>query len=127
MADPVRVVVLDDYQQVALGCGPWERLAGRCAVEALSEHVAGTDDLGTELRGATLGVVGLGRLGSAMVPIARAFGMDVIAWSQNLDAARAAEAGTAAVGKEELFARADVVSVHYKLSERSAGIVGAAE
>jgi phosphoglycerate dehydrogenase-like enzyme len=223
MADPVRVVVLDDYQQVALESGPWERLAGRCDVVALSDHIADTGalvaalagapvvvamrertpfdaerlarlpylrllvttgmanaaidldaaaangvvvcgtggrgthtveltwglilallrsipaedariraggwqhTLGTELSGATLGLVGLGRLGSAMVPVARAFGMEVIAWSQNLDAARAAEAGAEAVAKEQLFARADVVSVHYKLSGRSAGIVGAAE
>jgi phosphoglycerate dehydrogenase-like enzyme len=71
--------------------------------------------------------VGLGRLGSAMVPVARAFGMDVIAWSRNLDAARAAEAGAEHVAKDDLFRRADVVSVHYKLSPRSEGIVGAAE
>ena len=180
-----RVVVLDDYQHVALESGPWDRLAGRCDVETLSEHIPDTDDLvaalegaqvvvamrertpfdaerldrlpdlrllvttgmgnaaidldaaarngvvvcgtrgrsrhtleltwalilalvrsipaedariraggwqhtiGTELDGATLGLVGLGRIGSTMVPVARAFGMDVIAWSQNLDAARA--------------------------------------
>jgi phosphoglycerate dehydrogenase-like enzyme len=223
MAEPVRVVVLDDYQQVALECGPWQRLAARCDVRTLGEHIGETDalaaalagvpvvvamrertpfdaerlarlpdlrllvttgianaaidldaaaangvvvcgtrgrgthtveltwglilallrsipqedariraggwqrTLGTELRGATLGLVGLGRLGSAMVPVAGAFGMDVIAWSQNLDAGRAAEAGAEAVAKDELFARADVVSIHYKLSARSAGIVGAAE
>jgi phosphoglycerate dehydrogenase-like enzyme len=223
MADPAQVVVLDDYQQVALECGPWERLAGRCEVRTLDEHVPETDDLvaalagapvvvamrertrfdaerlarlpdlrllvttgmanaaidldaaaangvvvcgtrgrgthtveltwglilallrsipaedagvraggwqhtlGTELNGATLGLVGLGRLGSAMVPIARAFGMQVIAWSQNLVPAWAGEAGAEAVAKDELFARADVVSIHYKLSERSAGIVGGAE
>src|SRR5918911_1777733 len=200
MAEPVRVVVLDDYQQVALECGPWERLAGRCEVRTLAEHVAGTDalvaalagapvvvamrertrfdaerlarlpdlrllvttgmgnaaidleaaarrgvvvcgtrgrprhtveltwglilallrsipqedariraggwqhTLGTELHGATLGLVGLGRIGSAMVPVAQAFGMDVVAWSQNLDPARAADAGAEAVAKDELFA-----------------------
>jgi phosphoglycerate dehydrogenase-like enzyme len=220
---PPRVVVLDDYQQVALASGPWERLRGRCSVQTLTEHVADTGalvaalsgaavvvamrertrfdgerlerlgdlsllvttgmanaaidldaaarngivvcgtrgrsrhtveltwglilallrsipqedariraggwqhTLGTELDGATLGLVGLGRLGSAMVPVARAFGMDVVAWSQNLDPARAEAAGAEAVAKDELFARADVVSVHYKLSARSAGIVGAAE
>jgi phosphoglycerate dehydrogenase-like enzyme len=83
--------------------------------------------LGTELDGATLGLVGLGRIGSAMVPIARAFGMDVVAWSRNLDAAHATKVGAEAVSKGELFGRADVVSVHYKLSPRSEGIVGAAE
>jgi phosphoglycerate dehydrogenase-like enzyme len=220
---PVRIVVLDDYQHVALAAGPWERLRDRCAVTTLSEHVADTDALvaalagvdvvvamrertrfdaerldrladlrllvttgmgnaaidldaaarngvavcgtrgrgrhtvelawglilalmrsipqedariraggwqhtvGTELDGATLGLVGLGRLGSAMAPVARAFGMEVIAWSQNLHPARAADAGAEAVAKDDLFRRADVVSVHYKLSPRSEGIVGAAE
>jgi phosphoglycerate dehydrogenase-like enzyme len=222
-APPVRVVVLDDYQEVALAAGPWDRLGDRCVVETLTEHVADTDELvaalagapvvvamrertrfdaerlerlpdlrllvttgmgnaaidmaaaaargiavcgtggrprhtveltwalilalvrwipaedarmraggwqhtiGTELHEKTLGLVGLGRIGSAMVPIARAFGMDVIAWSQNLDVADATEAGAEAVAKDELFGRANVVSVHYKLSARSAGIVGAAE
>jgi phosphoglycerate dehydrogenase-like enzyme len=59
-----------------------------------------------------------------MVPVARAFGMDVIAWSQNLDPAHATGAGAEPVAKDELFRRADVVSVHYKLSDRSRGIVG---
>jgi phosphoglycerate dehydrogenase-like enzyme len=223
MGDRPRVVVLDDYQQIALESGPWDRLAGRCDVATLGEHVADTDALvavldgaavvvamrertyfdadrldrlpdlrllvttgmgnaaidfdaaarngvvvcgtrgrprhtvelswglilavlrsipaedariraggwqhtvGTELDGTTLGLVGLGRIGSAMVPIARAFGMDVIAWSQNLDASRAAAAGAEAVPKDDLFRRADVVSVHYKLSERSRGTVGGAE
>jgi phosphoglycerate dehydrogenase-like enzyme len=220
---PVRIVVLDDYQRVALDAGPWDRLSGRAAVTTLTEHVADTDALvaalagaqvvvamrertrfdadrldrlpdlrllvttgmgnaaidldaaarngvvvcgtggrgrhtveltwalilallrsipqedarirsggwqhtiGTELDGATLGLVGLGRIGSAMVPVAHAFGMDVIAWSQNLDPDRAAEAGAEAVAKADLFETADVVSVHYKLSPRSTGIVGAAE
>jgi phosphoglycerate dehydrogenase-like enzyme len=222
-AAPVRVVVLDDYQQVALDAGPWDRLGDRCAVETLTEHVEGTDALvaalagaqvvvamrertafdaerlarlpdlrllvttgmgnaaidleaaaargivvcgtggrsrhtveltwalilalvrsvpaedarlraggwqhtvGTELDGKTLGLVGLGRIGSAMVPVARAFGMEVIAWSGNLEAAHATEVGAEAVPKDELFERADVVSIHYKLSARSEGIVGAAE
>lgn len=222
-SEPARVVVLDDYQRVALEIGPWDRLAGRCEIAPLAEHIADTDELvaslagaqvvvamrertpfdaerldrlpdlrllvttgmgnaaidleaaarngvvvcgtrgrarhtveltwalmlavlrsipaedarirrggwqhtvGTELDDATLGLVGLGRIGSMMVPIARAFGMDVIAWSQNLEPARAAGAGAEAVAKEELFRRADVVSVHYKLSDRSRGIVGRAE
>jgi phosphoglycerate dehydrogenase-like enzyme len=83
--------------------------------------------IGGDLEGTTLGLVGLGRLGRRMVPVARAFGMEVIAWSENLDPDAAREAGAEPVAKAELFERADVVSVHYKLSERSEGLVGAAE
>lgn len=83
--------------------------------------------IGTELFGATLGLVGLGRIGRQMVPVAKAFGMDVIAWSTNLDPAAAAEQGARAVAKPELFAGADVVSVHQVLSRRSRGLVGAEE
>ena len=83
--------------------------------------------LGHGLEGRVLGLVGLGRLGARMVPVARAFGMDVIAWSQNLTEERAAELGVRRVGKAELFSQADIVSVHLVLSPRSEGIVGAAE
>jgi phosphoglycerate dehydrogenase-like enzyme len=83
--------------------------------------------IGGDLEGSTLGLVGLGRLGKRMVPVAQAFGMDVLAWSQNLDVDAAREVGAEPVEKEELFERADVVSVHYKLSERSRGVIGAAE
>jgi phosphoglycerate dehydrogenase-like enzyme len=83
--------------------------------------------IGGDLEGATLGLVGFGRLGVRMVPIAKAFGMDVLAWSQNLDPDEARAAGAEPVAKAELFERADIVSVHYKLSERSRGLVGAAE
>ena len=83
--------------------------------------------VGVELQGRTLGLVGLGNQGGAMVRVAKAFGMAVIAWSQNLNTERAAEAGVEAVSKEALFRRADFVSVHYKLSPRSVGLVGAAE
>ena len=62
-----------------------------------------------------------------MAAIAKAFGMEVLAWSQNLDPEAAREAGAEPVEKRELFERADIVSVHYKLSERSRGLVGAAE
>jgi phosphoglycerate dehydrogenase-like enzyme len=79
------------------------------------------------LAGATLSLLGCGRLGAAMVPVARAFGMDVIAWSQNLTAERAAAAGARAVERDELFARADVLSIHLVLSERTRGLVGPAE
>jgi phosphoglycerate dehydrogenase-like enzyme len=80
--------------------------------------------IGTDLAGRRLGVVGLGRLGARVAAVGRAFGMDVVAWSTNLDPAAADAAGVRAVGKEELFATSDVVTVHYKLSARSVGIVG---
>ena len=83
--------------------------------------------LGLGLKGKTLGLLGLGRLGGQVAKIGAAFGMTPIAWSQNLTAARAAEAGATLVSKEELFARADIVSVHLVLSPRSRGMVGAAE
>jgi phosphoglycerate dehydrogenase-like enzyme len=83
--------------------------------------------LGLGAKGKMLGLLGLGRLGGQVAKIGAAFGMVPIAWSQNLTAARAAEAGAALVTKEELFARADIVSVHLVLSPRSKGLVGAAE
>ncbi|MFF4769558.1 D-2-hydroxyacid dehydrogenase family protein [Streptomyces sp. NPDC001255] len=83
--------------------------------------------VGGDLDGRVLGVVGLGRLGARVAAIGRAFGMRVLAWSENLDPERARSLGTEPVAKRELFAAADVVTVHYKLSPRSAGIVGAEE
>ncbi|WP_409181849.1 D-2-hydroxyacid dehydrogenase family protein [Amycolatopsis sp. VS8301801F10] len=83
--------------------------------------------LGMALRGKTLGLLGLGRLGSEVARIGQAFGMEPIAWSENLTPERAAEHGVTAVSKEDLFARADVLSVHLVLSERTRGLVGAAE
>jgi phosphoglycerate dehydrogenase-like enzyme len=83
--------------------------------------------LGIGLKGKTLGLLGLGRLGSQVARIALAFGMEVIAWSENLTAERAAAAGAALVDKATLFARADIVSIHVVLSPRTRGIVGAAE
>ena len=85
------------------------------------------ETVGTTLGGKTLGLVGLGKLGARMVPIARAFGMDVIAWSQNLTDERAAEVGVPRVAKDALFQTADAVSIHMQLSPRSTGLVGAAE
>jgi phosphoglycerate dehydrogenase-like enzyme len=71
------------------------------------------------LAGKTLGLLGAGRLGGAMVPVAKAFGMDVVAWSQNLTEERCAELGVTKVGKEELLSRADVLGVFLVFSERS--------
>jgi phosphoglycerate dehydrogenase-like enzyme len=98
-----------------------------CAEDARVRAGGWQHTIGPELAGRTLGLVGLGRLGTRMVRIAQAFEMETIAWSQNLTAERAAEVGVEAVAKEELFGRADVVSVHLVLSERSRGLVGAAE
>jgi phosphoglycerate dehydrogenase-like enzyme len=83
--------------------------------------------IGTDIAGTTLGLVGLGNLGKQMVPVAKAFGMDVIAWSTNLDPEAARAAGAEPVTKDELFERSDFVSVHYKLSDRSRGLVGAGD
>ena len=79
------------------------------------------------LAGATLGLAGLGNLGAAMAGPARAFGMDVIAWSENLTAERAAAAGVRRVTKAGLLSGSDVLSVHLVLSDRSRGLFGAAE
>jgi phosphoglycerate dehydrogenase-like enzyme len=83
--------------------------------------------VGTGVHGRTLGVLGLGNLGSRVAKVGQAFGMETIAWSQNLTAERAAEHGVTAVSKEELFGRSDVLSVHLVLSRRTRGLVGAAE
>jgi phosphoglycerate dehydrogenase-like enzyme len=79
--------------------------------------------LGTILAGKTLGIVGLGNFGSRMVPIGRAFGMEVVAWSQNLTRERAEEVGVLALDRATFFETSDVVTVHIKLSDRSRGYV----
>jgi phosphoglycerate dehydrogenase-like enzyme len=79
------------------------------------------------MRGKTLGVIGLGNLGGQVATIGRAFGMDVLAWSQNLTAERAAEVGATLVTKDELLGRSDVVTIHLILSARTRGLIGALE
>ncbi|HVU92738.1 MAG TPA: D-2-hydroxyacid dehydrogenase family protein [Jatrophihabitans sp.] len=81
--------------------------------------------VGTGLSGATLGVVGLGRLGVPVARLAQAFGMRVTAWSPNLTAERAAEHGAIAVDKATLFAESDWITIHMPLSSRSRGLIGA--
>ena len=83
--------------------------------------------LGRGLHGKTLGILGLGRLGAQVAAVGRAFGMSVIAWSQNLTAERTEAAGAKLVSKEPLFTEADVVTIHLVLSDRTRGLVGAAE
>ncbi len=106
-------------------------------VLALTRHIAQEDaniraggwqqTIGPELSGRTLGLVGLGVLGTRVAAYGAAFGMRLIAWSQNLDTQHARSAGVEAVEKDALFARSDVVSIHLRLSERTRRVVGARE
>ena len=91
------------------------------AGEYLQKHV------GIEIDGKTLGVVGLGKLGAKVSTIAKTFGMNVIAWSPNLTAERCKEVGVTYATKEELFSTADIITIHMVLSDRSRGLVGAAD
>jgi phosphoglycerate dehydrogenase-like enzyme len=83
--------------------------------------------IGDDLSGKTLGIIGLGNVGSQVAKIGLAFGMHVVAWSQNLTAEKAAAVGAALVSKEDLLRQSDIVSVHLVLSDRSRGLIGAAE
>ncbi|NQV98959.1 MAG: D-2-hydroxyacid dehydrogenase family protein [Rhodospirillales bacterium] len=83
--------------------------------------------VGVGLSGKTLGILGLGKLGSAAARIGKAFDMEVIAWSQNLTAEAAAAQGVSRVDKDELLQRSDVISIHMILSERTRGLIGAKE
>ena len=83
--------------------------------------------LGIGLQGKTLGVIGLGRLGSQVAMIGKAFGMEVIAWSQNLTEERCAEIGVKLSSKMEVMAEADVISIHQLLSERTRGLIQSAD
>ncbi len=83
--------------------------------------------LGFDLEGKTLGILGLGNLGAKVARIGTAFDMKVIAWSENLTAERARERGAERVEKDELFRRADIVTIHSVLSPRTRGVVGARE
>jgi phosphoglycerate dehydrogenase-like enzyme len=83
--------------------------------------------IGRDLEGLTLGILGLGRLGQRSATVGKAFGMNTIAWSQNLTAEKAQAAGAQLVSKEDLFRNADIVTIHLVLSDRSRGLVGAKE
>ncbi|WUH98516.1 D-2-hydroxyacid dehydrogenase family protein [Spirillospora sp. NBC_00431] len=102
--------------------------AKRLPAELASVRAGGwTTGVGAALAGRTLGVLGLGRLGSRVAAVGGAFGMRVVAWSQNLTADRAAETGAELVGKDELFATSDVLTIHLVLSDRTRGLVGEPE
>jgi phosphoglycerate dehydrogenase-like enzyme len=123
-------------------CGTGHRLGATAELTwglilALTRHIASEDrriraggwqrEIGPELEGRTLALLGLGRLGSRVAGYGAAFGMKLIAWSQNLEAAHAASLGVEAVTKEELLRRADILSVHLRLSERTRGLIGTGE
>jgi phosphoglycerate dehydrogenase-like enzyme len=99
----------------------------------LTEEAAGVrrgewqHTVGDDLAGKTLGVLGLGSIGTRVAKVAQAFGMNIIAWSHNLTTEKAAAGGAKLVSKEELFRQADVISIHLVLSERTRHLVGAAE
>ena len=93
--------------------------------DAATRTGAWQTSLGSGLAGKTLGLMGLGRLGSRVAAVGLAFGMRVIAWSQNLDDSRAAEVGVERVSKEALLAESDVLSVHLVLSDRTRGLIDA--
>ena len=79
--------------------------------------------IGFELKGKTLGIMGLGKLGCMVAKVGKAFGMDIIAWSENLKMSHAEENGALAVTKDELFEKSDFLSIHYLLSDRSRNLV----
>jgi phosphoglycerate dehydrogenase-like enzyme len=83
--------------------------------------------VGLGLSGKTLGIIGLGTIGSQVAKVGAAFNMELLAWSQNLDAERASRAGVKRVERDELLARSDVVTVHLVLSERTRGLIGERE
>src|ERR1700686_2503923 len=96
--------------------------------EAVSLRAGGWQtSLGSNLRGRSLGVVGLGNIGREVARIGLAFGMKVIAWSQNLTEEKASAAGATLVDKQTLFREADIVTVHLVLSSRTKGLIGAPE
>jgi len=97
------------------------------AENASLRHGGWQTRIGDDLAGKTLGIMGLGSVGSEVARIAKAFGMTVIAWSQNLTAAVAEAAGARLVSKETLLREADIVSIHQVLSARTRGLMDAAE
>jgi phosphoglycerate dehydrogenase-like enzyme len=103
------------------------RATSRAGGAAVASRGGWQQTIGTSLHGKQLGVVGLGRIGREVSAVGQAFGMQVAAWSQNLDEDEARKIGVWPVSKEQLFSGSDVVSIHYKLSPRSTGLVGAAE
>jgi phosphoglycerate dehydrogenase-like enzyme len=103
-------------------------VARNVAVENASLRSGGWQTtVGSDLKGKTLGVLGLGNIGAPVATIGKAFGMNVIAWSPNLTAEKAESLGVRSLSKEDLFRQSDFLSVHLVLSPRTRGIIGEAE
>jgi phosphoglycerate dehydrogenase-like enzyme len=103
-----------------------------CARNIVTENISvrsggWQQTVGTDLHGKILGVLGLGRIGSQVARIGSAFGMKLVAWSQNMTSETANAAGASLVSKEQLFEQADILTIHLVLSSRTRGLVGAAE
>ena len=102
--------------------------ARNIVTESNSVRVGGWQQtVGTDLRGKTLGILGLGRIGSQVARIGSAFGMNTVAWSQNLTSQAAKAAGATLVSKDRLFEQADILTIHLVLSGRTRGLVGSSE
>jgi D-3-phosphoglycerate dehydrogenase len=110
-----------------LAIGLMLELARKIGYESnrMKSGVSWQSTLGIELAGKTLGLLGLGKLGSKVGEIGKAIGMNLIAWSQNLTEAKARAGGAKLVSKEDLFRQSDFLSIHLVLSDRSRGLVGA--
>jgi len=98
-----------------------------CENARLKAGAAWQTTIGLDLEGMTLALLGLGKLGARVAEIGRAFRMNVIAWSQNLTPERCREVGVELVSRDDLFRRADFLSVHVQLSQRTRGLIGANE
>ena len=102
--------------------------ARHIATESNSVRSGGWQEtVGADLRGKTLGVLGLGRIGSEVARIGKAFGMNLIAWSQNMTPQAAEAVGATLVSKNQLFEQADFLTIHVVFSSRTRGLIGAAE
>ena len=102
--------------------------ARNIVAESNSVRVGGWQQtVGTDLRGKTLGILGLGRIGSQVARIGNAFGMNPVAWSQNLTPEASKAAGATLVSKYRLFEQADILTIHLVLSGRTRGLVGSSE
>jgi phosphoglycerate dehydrogenase-like enzyme len=113
----------------AIAVGLMLDLARRISYEnaRLKAGAAWQTTIGLDLEGMTLALLGLGKLGTRVAQVAQAFGMKVIAWSQNLTPEKCKEVGVEHVDRDDLFRRADFLSIHLQLSQRTRGLIGAKE